>query len=90
MDPANVERLLEVRPLAIQEFQRALPELVRAELIRLDDDTWLDVLVWSEPVSKDRVSEAAMQSPSSVEMHGLVGEVISVERGELASASVAL
>jgi hypothetical protein len=34
-----------VRPAAIEEFRDARPELLRAELIRLDHDTWLDVLV---------------------------------------------
>jgi hypothetical protein len=39
-----VERLLEVRPAAIAEAQRLCPELLRADLVRLEDGTWLDVL----------------------------------------------
>ncbi len=89
VDPANAERLLEVRPRAIEEFRRALPELLRAELIRLDTETWLDVLVWSEPVADERVAAAASKSPSAAEMHALVREVVAVERGELAATSAA-
>ena len=90
VDPANVERLLQVRPVAIEEFRDALPELLRAELIRLDEQTWLDVLVWSEPVSEGRVTAAAEKSASAGEMHALVNEVVAIERGELAFTSAEL
>ncbi len=36
IDPANVQRLRQIRPRAIAEAQRACPALVRAELVRLD------------------------------------------------------
>ena len=44
-----MERLLELGPAAIAEAQRLCPELLGAELVRLEDGTWLDVLRWSRP-----------------------------------------
>ena len=43
----TVATLLEIEPVAIAEAQRLCPALLRAELVRLDDDTWLHVLRWS-------------------------------------------
>jgi hypothetical protein len=45
----SLAALLEIRPAAIVEAQRLCPELLRAQLVRLDDTTWLDVLTWSRP-----------------------------------------
>jgi Sigma-70 region 2 len=45
----SMAALLEIRPAAIAEAQRLCPELLRAQLVRLDDGTWLDVLTWSRP-----------------------------------------
>lgn len=83
IDPANVERLLEIRADAVAEFQAQVPELVRADLVALDDETWLDVLVWSEPVDEERVGRAAMAAPAAAEMHGLMTEVLGHDRGEI-------
>jgi hypothetical protein len=45
----SVEPFLEVRPHAISQAKRLCAELVRAELVRVGDGTWLDVLRWSVP-----------------------------------------
>lgn len=89
IDPANVERLLEIRADAVAEFQAQLPELVRAELVALGDDVWLDILLWSEPVDDERIARASEAAPTAVEMHGLITEVLSHERGEVAHTTQA-
>ena len=83
IDPANVARLMEIRGAAVAEFQEQVPELLRAELVRLEDDVWLDILHWSEPVDDDRISAAAQCTPSSAEMHGLIADELGHDRGEL-------
>jgi hypothetical protein len=83
IDPADVERLLEIRGAAVAEFQEQVPELVRAELVRLDGDVWLDVLTWSEPVDPDRLAAAAQCTPTSAEMHGLIAAEIGHDLGDL-------
>jgi hypothetical protein len=83
IDPARVERLLEIRDAAVAEFREQVPELLRAELVRLDDEVWLDILTWSEPVDPERLGAAAQCTPTSAEMHGLIAAELGHDRGEL-------
>jgi hypothetical protein len=82
-DPANDDRVLEIRGAAVAEFQEQVPELVRADLVRLEDDVWLDILAWSGPVDSDRIDAAAQCSPTSAAMHSLIAAEIGHDRGEL-------
>jgi hypothetical protein len=83
IDPAEVDRLMEIRADAVAEFQEQVPELLQADLVRLEDDVWLDVLVWSAPVEEQRISQAASAAPTSVEMHALISDVLGHDRGEI-------
>jgi ribulose-5-phosphate 4-epimerase/fuculose-1-phosphate aldolase len=83
IDPANVDRLMEIRAAAVAEFQEQMPELLQAHLVRLEGDVWLDVLLWSEPVDDERISKAASAAPISVEMHALITDVLAHDRGEI-------
>jgi hypothetical protein len=83
IDPANVDRLMEIRAQAVAEFQEQAPELLQADLVRLEDDVWLDVLVWSAPIDEQRISQAAAAAPKSVEMHALIADVLGHDRGEI-------
>ena len=84
VDPANVDRLLEIRPSAIAQARAACPLLVRADLIRLDERTWLDILTWSEPGAVDQLMSVAADLPLVGQMHALISEVVAVDTGELA------
>lgn len=84
--PDNVERLLAVRGPAIEEAQAACPELLAAQLVRVDEETWLDILTWKAADSGDRLMARAAELPLLQEMHGLVEEVVAVDGGEVASA----
>jgi len=86
MNPANVERLLEIHDQAVAEYQEQVPELLGIELVRLDDDTWLDILRWSGPVDPQRL-EAAACSPAAAEVHALMAEELGHDRGELVHTS---
>jgi hypothetical protein len=83
IDPADVQRLLEIRADAVAEFQAQVPELLRADLVQPQDDVWLDVLVWSADVGAERISRAAAAAPTSVEMHALITHVLAHDRGEI-------
>jgi len=83
IDPADVERLLVIRAAAVAEFQKQVPELLQAELVRLEGDVWLDILRWSEPVDPERIGKAAECTPVSAEMHGLIAAELGHGRGEL-------
>ena len=87
VDPANVTRLLEIRPKAIAQAQEACPVLLRADLVRLDEETWLDILTWSEPNGAEQLMAVAAELPLLGEMHGLIGEVLTVDNGDLAHST---
>ena len=71
----SVAALLEIRPAAIAEAQRLCPELLRAELVRLDDGTWLDVLTWSRPDGEQRLMARAAEFDAITKMHDLLVDV---------------
>jgi hypothetical protein len=83
IDPARVERLREIRAAAVAEFKEQVPELLRAELVRVEDDVWLDVLLWSDTVDSERIAAAAQCTPISAEMHALIAEELGHDRGDL-------
>ena len=87
IDPANVDRFLEIRADAVDEFQQQVPELLQADLVRLEDDVWLDVLTWSASVEDQRISQAASAAPKSAEMHSLMGDILGHDRGEVVHRS---
>lgn len=78
-----VERLLAVRPAAIAEARRLCPELLAADLVRLDDGTWLDVLRWSVPDGEERLMRHADRFDALVKMHDLLEDAGQIGRGEV-------
>lgn len=81
--PENVERLTAVRAEAIAEAKRLCPELLRADLVRVDDTTWLDVLTWSVPDGEERLMAEAEQFVALHAMHELLEDAEPVGRGEV-------
>ena len=82
----DVERLLAVRPAAIAEAQRLCPELLRADLVRLGDGTWLDVLTWSCADGEERLMARAEEFDALHAMHELLEDAEQVGRGEIMAA----
>jgi hypothetical protein len=84
IDPANVARLLELRGPAMAEFRRQIPELLQADLVRLDDDVWLDIQTWTTAVDPGRIDKAAERTTTIAEMHRLITAQLGHDRGERA------
>ena len=78
-----VDRLLAVRPSAIAEAKRLCPELLRADLVRVGDGTWLDVLTWSVPDGEERLMARAEEFKELHAMHDLLEDAEAIGRGEL-------
>jgi hypothetical protein len=83
----DVEPLLEVRSAAIEEAQRLCPELLRAELVRVGDGTWLDVLTWSVADGEERLMAKAEQFDALHRMHGYLEDAEQVGRGEVVESA---
>jgi hypothetical protein len=95
VDDADVERLLAVRPVAIAEAQRLCPALLRADLVRLGDGTWLrlgdgtwlGVLTWSCADGEERLMARAEEFDALHAMHDLLEDAEQVGRGEIMAAA---
>lgn len=79
VDPANVARLLEVRAAAMAEFREQVPELRQADLVRLDDDVWLDIRIWMKAPAT--VGRAAQRLPTYADMESLMTAQLGHDRG---------
>jgi hypothetical protein len=81
----SVARLLEIHSRAIAEAQRLCPELARAELVRLDDGTWLHVLTWSHGDGEQRLMDRAAEFDAVTKLHDLLADGAGEEpmRGEI-------
>jgi hypothetical protein len=86
---ASVPRLLEIRPAAMAEAQRLCPALVRADLVRLEGEEWLDLLVWSAPDGEAQLMARAGELEAAAEMHSLIAEVLSTHAGEVTHSTLA-
>jgi hypothetical protein len=86
VDPKQVEHLLSVRTEAMAGLVERVPSFVRADLVRIDDRTWLDILVWNSETGVQEAMAAADEIPALVEMHNLMHEVTRHERGAVAHA----
>lgn len=79
----DVEELLALRPDAIAEAKRLCPALVRADLVRVDNETWLDVLIWSAPDGEEQLMARADNFDALHRMHSFLHNAEQVGRGEV-------
>lgn len=84
---ADIGPLLAVRPQAIAEAQRLCPELLRADLVRVGDGTWLDVLTWSVADGEERLMAKADQFDALTRMHGYLEDAEQIGRGEVVASA---
>lgn len=45
-DPADAEEMLARRNALVDAVRRAYPGLIHAQLVKVDDDTWMDAWRW--------------------------------------------
>jgi hypothetical protein len=64
-----------------------VPELLGAQLVRLDDGSWLDVLTWSRPDGEQRLMARAAGFDAITTLHDLLVEVEAPLRGEIIHTS---
>jgi hypothetical protein len=79
----SVKRLLELEPAAIAEAQRLCPDLLGANLVHLEDGTWLHVLRWSRADGEERLMAHADKFDVVEKMHALLEDAEQVGRGEI-------
>lgn len=79
----DADRLLALWPEGMAEAQRLCPQLVRSDLVRLEDGTWFDVLTWSCADGEERLMSLEDQFDAIHKVHALMEEGVQVGRGEI-------
>ena len=75
------DAMLAKRPAFVSAMKRAVPGLIDARLVKLDDGTWLDIVRWQSRESAEEAVAAHGRVPEAGEMDALVTEVVGFQQG---------
>ncbi len=78
------EEMLALRPAMIAAVKGRFPDLLDAQLVRMDDGTWLDVVRWRSRESAEQATASFGEIPEARQMSALIEEVLSFDHGVLA------
>lgn len=76
------QAMLELRPRFIAAMRAAVPGLIDAHLIRLDDGTWLDIVSWRSREAAAAVDDGHAVVPEAIEMGRHIAEIVAMHQGE--------
>jgi quinol monooxygenase YgiN len=82
--PGRADELLAARPAMLESFRADRAGFVRADLVRLGDDEWLDVVVWESAQAYAASREKGANTPAISAFFAPIGELVSAEEGTLA------
>jgi hypothetical protein len=83
VDPANAAALVALRPRLIDAVRAACPGFAGATLVRLDEQTWLDVIEWESAEASAAAREVEAYLPEAAELFSLIQEQLSADVGEI-------
>ena len=83
----NVEQLGGHPARAVAEARRLCPELLRADLVRLDDGWWWDVSTCNCPDGEEHLMARAAEFDALHTMHALLEDAEQVARREVVSTA---
>jgi quinol monooxygenase YgiN len=85
--PGQAAALLAARPRMLEDFRADRAGFLDAQLIRLPDDVWLDIVWWRSPADFAASRTKGANLPGISAFFDAIGELISAEDGELADGS---
>ena len=74
--------MLALRPAMIKAVRDRCPGMLDAQLVHLDDDTWLDIVTWDSREAAERASAQFPAIPEAGAMASLLEEIMSFWHGE--------
>jgi hypothetical protein len=78
--------LLAERPSVFELLRRDFPGVRAAHRARLDDGTWIDVVLWSSREEAEMAAREVMKKPEMAAFMRHVDEVLSFEHAEVHEA----
>jgi quinol monooxygenase YgiN len=84
--PDQVATLLATRSQMLADFRADRTGFLDAQLVRLPDDEWLDVVRWRSPEDFAASREKGANRPGIKAFFAAIDELVSMEEGELADS----
>ncbi|GAB3896782.1 hypothetical protein GCM10029964_078670 [Kibdelosporangium lantanae] len=79
--PANTAALLAARPGMVDAFRRDRRGFIAARLIRVDDNTWLDMVEWTDDTAWDESRAKGANQPEIATFFATIDTLVSSTRG---------
>jgi hypothetical protein len=83
VDAESEAEFLAARPAMVEAVLTRVPGLREISLVRLDDGTWVDLVVWSSRGAADRGARIAGALPEARRWLGQVAEDLSMDLGDV-------
>jgi hypothetical protein len=84
LQPGSEEAMLALRPRFVAAIRAAAPGLRDAQLVQLDDGSWLDIVQWDSREAAEAGVAAHGSVPEAVEMGQHISEVLAIHQGAAA------
>lgn len=79
--PENTRAMLDARPGMVEAFRADRRGFVSARLVRVAEDTWLDVVEWTDDSAWDESIAKGANLPAIAAFFGTIGKLVGAERG---------
>ncbi len=83
IDPSRTDELVERWHQAVAAIRARFPGLLEANLVRIDDGTWMDVWRWETHEEALAAAEAAPSVPEAARLFELITTPPSMEHGDI-------
>jgi quinol monooxygenase YgiN len=81
--PGRADELVAARPAMLESFRSDRAGFVRADLVRLGEDEWLDVVVWESSQHYAASRDKGANTPAIAAFFAPIAELVSAEEGTL-------
>ncbi|MEU4689697.1 antibiotic biosynthesis monooxygenase [Actinoplanes sp. NPDC023714] len=85
VDPAGTAALLAARPAMLADFRADRTGFLSAELVRLPNDEWLDIVHWKTPEDFAASRAKGANRPGIAAFFAAISALVSAEEGESVS-----
>ncbi|OJF15234.1 hypothetical protein [Couchioplanes caeruleus] len=83
VDPSDVEAMLQARPAMLAALRERFAGFESLRLVRLDEWTWLDVVVWASRAQADEAAAKIGEIPQCRAAFAFIKEMVSMEHAEI-------
>jgi quinol monooxygenase YgiN len=86
VEPEHTEALLTARPAMLEAFQADRAGFLGADLVRLNDGEWLDIVRWRSPEDFAASRAKGPNRPEIASFFAVIAALLSGEQGTLVDA----